>query len=435
MTTGTLTADELNAKLIEIDETAGFEVQFNGLGFIARNQYGKTVRGTLSASPMANAQTLARVINGLRWPMGPRAEVKDKPFKGLPMTDREKYIARLDLLQKRGQEDDRVKLIQQLALAHPRPPLPEGITYEPMWITPGMAREFLLTFGGLKLPDGRPAQRPLSDDRVMKYVSLAVQGGWGLSPDPWVYGANGMGWNGQHRAAMLVYTGLTLPFMISRGWTDYETFKYLDKVLTRTTATTLALAGHAKPRDLSAAATLLAKAEMEPKVPLWTTKLRVDEAKVLQVVKDRPMLAEGVKWAASGTQKGFHRFALGVARALAAERCGPLDPETGEPVGDWDATSEFFEALKVGGGVAEGHPAFALRTFLLGENKSPRVSDRRSVDLGGYQLYLFIAYGWNRWLRREQGVRPNAKVSQIVIPEPLRPRDLEPIRVTSVRNP
>lgn len=441
MTASGLTADQLNAKLIEIDETAGFEVTFSGITFIARNQYGKQVRGTLSATPLANSQALARVINTLRWPMGPRAEVKNKPFKGPPLDPRERFVARLELLKKRGREDERTRHWREVQAEHGLPPLPGGITYEPTWLTPKMAEEFLLTFGGLNLEDGRPAQRPLSDDRVKKYVETALSKGWGLSPDPLAYakgvpGKGPRGINGQHRAAMCVYTGLTIPVMVSHGWDDYKTFQYLDKVLTRTTATTLALKGERNAPAMSASATLLAKVEKEPSVPAWTTKLRVEEAEVLQVVEDRPMLRQAVHWAASGTPVFLHRNALAVARCLAAEQCGPLSPETGLPVGDWDATAEFFNGLQRGGGLEELMPAFAIREYfsMAGKGSSPRISDKREIDKGGYHTFAFVS-GWNLHVRREKLGRPTWKVSQMSVPKALRPRDLEPIRVSVVRNP
>lgn len=417
-----VTADQLNAALLEIAHTAGFEVQFSGTGFNAWNNVtGKKVRGQFSADPEANGRTLAATIADLRWPPNPPAAAKNRPFKGPPPTDQEKFRAQLELLEKQGQSDARTKLAQQLQLEHPRPDLPKGITYEPTWVGPEEARRYLLDIGGVRI-DGRPVQRPLSMIAVKKYADLMLGGGWGLSPDPFAFDKRGLGINGQHRWGALVYTGLTLPFMVSHGWESGEAFAYLDKQLRRMTYTTLALDGYANAKDLATCAALLAKAEKEPKVPAWTTKIRADEAEVRNMVAARPLLTEAVRWASSGTPQFFHRFALAAARTLAAEQCGEID-QNGKPLGDWDATSEFFEALKKGGGINEGHPAYAIRNFLStgGRNSSPRVSDKRTLDKGGFQLHLFLM-AWNLWVRREKLYRPSYKVSAIEIPKPLRPR-------------
>lgn len=435
--TDTMGKDAFNAFLQEVDSTAGFEVKFTGDRFEATNGLDR-VCGVVTDDGENNVALANRVASTLRYPPQPRGPVvgKERAFKGPPLNPQEKFREKLELLKRQGSEDERTKMMQLLQSQHPRPDLPRGITYEPMWVTPEQAEEWLLAIGGVVLDD-RPVQRPLSWDTAKKYADLMLQGAWGLSPDPFAFDRRGLGFNGMHRWAALVYTGMTLPFFYSHGWEDLEAFQYLDKQLKRTTATTLALKGHAKARDLSAAASLLAKAKKAPLVAGWTTKLRVDEAQVLHVVETRPMLEKAVEWASSAVPTFLHRGALAVARCLAAEVCGPLDAN-GEPIGDWDATAKYFNGLKNGSGIVENEPAYAMRNYFatMGKGAYVRKAERRTIDKGGLQTAYFLT-GWNLAVKREALTRPSLKIDYLEIPKPLRPMDAPAALFTAphVRNP
>lgn len=442
MSTDTMSKDQLNAFLQEVASTAGFEVKFDGDKFTATNGFDR-VSGVMG-DPGHNAALASKVASELRYPPQPRGPVvgKAKAFRGPAPTPREKYLALIESFKTKGAADERTKHWREVQAEHGLPDLPEGITYEPMWFTPKMAEEFLLTFGGLTLPDGRPAQRPLSRDRVNKYIELMLKGAWGLSPDPIAYAKpkDGMperGINGQNRAAAVLYTGVAIPVMMSRGWDGYETFKFLDKGLSRTAITTLALEGHARPKDLHAAATLYGRAMKEPLIANWTNKHKPDEAGVLKIVEDYPMLETAVEWAAVSCPTYLNKPALAVARFMAAMQAGPLD-ENGKPTGDWNATAKYFVGLKNGSGIVEKQPAYAVRTYFGGAGKSAytRTTERREYDKGGIQLAYFL-HGYNSDVQREELIRPSHKITELKVPKPYRPRDAPEALFTAphVRNP
>lgn len=418
-----MTADALNAALQQIDDTAGFTVEFAGTGFNAWNSHDKKFRGSFSTDPAVNYQTFQRVVEALRWPPGTPAEVKDRPFKGPAKTPREKFMETMLKVERLGKADARTLTAQLEQRAFDLTGL--NITYEPTLIGPKEAKEFLLTFGGLE-KDGKPAQRNFSQLRMKKYVEqMIIPGAWYLSPDPWAYDLEGMGFNGLHRAMAILYTGLTLPFMVSRGWAR-EAFLALDKGLTRTSSTSLFLSGEKHATHLDRAATLLHKIEKLSLISAWSDNkdMRPEEARKLQLVHERPALREAVAWARSGVPKVMHNTALAVCYALAAEACG--DGVVGEVVTyDMNPPAKYFNSLKYGDGLNFKDPAHTVRKHIETDGKSEGGYVRQSVFLPreAFHAYLFLT-GWNRWVMQEEWPSVMYKAKDVTIPKALRPATL-----------
>lgn len=401
----TMSAGALEEKLREIDDTPTFEVQFNGNNFLAFNEFNRRIRGVIDPTDGAkNFATFSQVANMLRWPPPAAAEVKNRPFVGPPVTEREKFVAKVAKLKRLGREDDRTTLATQNQELFT---LPSDVTYEPQWLSPAQCEEFLLTFGGVRV-DGKPVQRGLSEVTVKKYANLMLQGAWRLSPDPLAFNKDGRGINGQHRAAAGVYTGMTLPFMVSRGW-DNDTFLTLDKNLKRTSTTSLLLEGEAHPQPMATAASTLIRSEVVPYVPDWKAKtFRPDEAAILAAVASRPLLRDAVAWARIGRPSYMNFNALAVARALAAEASGK----------SFDATAEYFDSLKSGGGLNSGDPALAMRQFMETSKNGDYTRKSERLDTAGLQTFLMLT-GWNLTVMRTKLTRPNYKISEMTIPRAL----------------
>jgi uncharacterized protein YdhG (YjbR/CyaY superfamily) len=429
-----LSGDLLNAKLQEIDDTPGFEVEFAGSGFNAWNEHGKKVRGSISADPEQNARTLASLINALRWPPGAPAEVKDRPFIGPPKNPAEKFEAQLAKFHRLREADPRVRPAQEAQVLRD---LPQGITYYPAWITPAKAEEYLRTVGGVRDEQGRPVQRNLSEPTARRYANLmlGVDSPWMLSPDPLAFNKEGFLINGMHRCAATIICGLTMPFMVSEGW-ERQTFLALDKNLKRTSATSLLLEGEQFPGPMNAAASALIKAETQPDIALWKNKqVRPDEAAILHAVQTRPTLRECVAWARVGRPKWMNPAALAVARCLAAEACGTGPDENGVIHGDLEITAKFFDSFKGGGGLEDGDPALAVRRYLETSGGQGYIRRSELLDPSGFQVFAIVT-AWNKMAMRERLDRLAYRADELKIPKPLRPWFAEPFGARHlVRNP
>jgi len=423
--TDILNSETLEEKLREVDDTAGFGVKFNGDNFIAcNNGTGKQVRGhVVPGANRANQVTLERLVSDLRWPPQAAAPVVNRPFKGPGKSPREKFMETMLKVERLGKADPRTQAAQLEQQAFDLTGL--NITYEPTLIGPREAKEFLLTFGGLE-KDGRPAQRNFSQVRMKKYVDqMIIPGAWYLSPDPWAYDQEGMGFNGLHRAMSIVYAGLRLPFMVSHGWTR-DAFLALDKNLTRTSATSLFLSGEKHPTYLDRAATLLHKVEKVPLISAWsdTGAMRPEEARKLQLVEQRPALREAVAWARKDVPKMMHNTALAMSYALAAEACGQGVVD-GVVTFDMNRPAKFFNSLKHGDGLGFKQPAHTVRKWIETDGKSDGGYVRQSILLPkeAFHAYLFLT-GWNRDVLREEWPSVMYKAKEITIPRALRPGDL-----------
>lgn len=434
--TDVLSQGALEDALRDIDGTPDFEVKFSGGNFTAYNlATGKQVRGHIV--PGVNSQNqdmLERVVSELRWPPTAPAAVKNKPFTGPPKSEREKYLEVIERVKRQGREDSRIMSAQELQQEFDLTGL--NITYEPTLIGPKEAEEFLLTFGGIR-EDGRPVQRSFSRHRMMKYVDqMVIPGAWYLSPDPFVYDENGRGVNGQHRAMAILYTGLTLLFMVSRGWKGKETFKALDKGLARTSRTTLFLEGEQYPGPMNAAAVLLHKAEKVPLIPAWNDNkgMRPEEARILQIVNTRPALREAVRWAKSGTPRAINANVLAVARCLAAEACGQGVVD-GVVTYDMEPTAEYFNSLQTGESLSKGNPAHTARRYIETTGAGDNLRQSERLDAAAFQMYLFLR-GWNLHVQREQWPSVSYRAKEVAIPKALRPAHLPRLETTpSVHNP
>lgn len=117
-------------------------------------------------------------------------------------------------------------------------------------VTPLMAEAYLAK---------NTSNRRIRKSTVTKYTSIIREGGWSLTPEPVVFGEDGVLMNGQHRLSAVVSAGSPATFLVIRG-VDPSVFKTLDRGATRSTADALKADKKATEVARLAAVIALAKA-------------------------------------------------------------------------------------------------------------------------------------------------------------------------------
>jgi hypothetical protein len=229
-------------------------------------------------------------------------------------------------------------------------------------LTPTKAQELLDREWSAKTSDGiELIQRPLNPRKVEEFAGIIERGKFRHTFQGLAVGANGSLYDGQHRCAAVVRTGIAVTVDVHYN-VDPDDIEALDGGLPRRAYTKLGMRGFGNPTTLASAVrflhTYLRYEEDPDSVPDWRSwpNISVGDDEVTALIDAHPELADDVTWAMSNRQATGGLFPAAVAAFRYLARRG------------WPRKSAdldgFLDAAVLHFGLTRGHPAQAVRKWV-----------------------------------------------------------------------
>lgn len=257
------------------------------------------------------------------------------------------------------------------------------------YVSPALAQRWL--------GETNTRNRKLDVGHVGRLADEMTNGRWDFTPQPIVFGDDGVLIDGQHRLAAVVKSGQVTPFMLVIG-VDPVVFRSFGLIKLRSVSDILGIHGATYRSGVAAGYKLL---ENYRENHYTGRSAQQSATRALELMESEPGLMEWAPLAQGGMRK------IGLAPAVS---CVALYvTHLANPGLD---QSSWIEGLTTGVGLPAGDPRLALRERLRADKAAHKPHSSRD------QLALYIK-AWNAWVtgRSVQILRLGAGES---VPEPVR---------------
>jgi hypothetical protein len=241
-----------------------------------------------------------------------------------------------------------------------------GVFAELTTVTPGLASAILQNNEG---------NRHIQPMKALHYASDMIAGRWALNGEPVIISRDGQLNDGQHRMGAVIEANRGVPMLIVFG-VDRETRKTVDQGAARSAADYLSMDGVQYANNASTIAKWVMAYEASEGQHLGM-RARFTNAEIVQRVRADNELIEASRYGHKHYKyyRGFVSLtAIGTAYYILSEIC-PSD------------ALAYLDQICLGEGIKRGDPAFAVRTYLQGLDKS----EKRNISLEA------IFHGWNKY--------------------------------------
>lgn len=218
--------------------------------------------------------------------------------------------------------------------------------------------------------------RPLDSRIVARYADLMARGQWEENGETVKFDWDGNLFDGQHRLAAVVKSGVTVPSWVMFNLPP-DSFKFIDTGKRRTKGDVLAIMGFPNRLVLSAAAGFQYFYD-QGLLPRYSThQLAASVDQIITTVRRH----DGLHYAITRTQNKFRHVLTDTVAAFCYYNMAKIDL----PAADF-----FFDKLQTGTELAQGSPILAVREYFM-----PLRQGQHRVRLNQVDVIARLFKAWN----------------------------------------